>query len=389
MSLFNRPAWAKQQLSDDEDEGTQSNIFSHSHSYQDIVAEQEKRKKEKADRKKSKAERSTSDKREIKEELNLESTPKRRRITNEESEKLLKSVGLPARLDESDGEQPPVERTPVRKSPRKNNSGSTHTTKAPPSTAVIDLGGSSDEEIHDEFLTGAEASRAQPSVPVEEIQDESEDEFAELARKARQQRQQSNNRSSHKVNADSASPGVDSSGQTNHDRPPDPTIELLINSPLPNTNPLIVHRKLSQPTGAVRQAWCQKQGFTKEYTEGVFFVHRMRRVYDVTTCRSLGLDVDALGNVTMKGADGKEGVHKVLLQAVTEEAFQQMKEQKDKEAQTGHGEQVADDHGEHAAAPEKEEKLVRVILKAKGQSDFKLKVKPVRLSVSSPVRVTR
>lgn len=377
MSLFNRPAWAKQQLSSDKDKDQpEANIFSHSHSYQDIVAEQEKRKKEKAEKKKAKAERRSSGKREVKEEPTGEITPKRRRITGEESEKLLKRVGLPARLELSDDEGPAMEHTPRRRSPRKQGND-TQAGKSSAPAAVIDLGGSSEEDNHIDSETMPEASRTQAAETVEEVQDESEDEFAELARKARQQRQQSNNRSSHTPGVASPSPGVGSVNDHNHDRPPDPVIQLFITSPLPGTNPLIVHRKLSQSIGAIRQAWCQKQAFSKEFADRVFFIHRMRRVYDVTTCRSLGLEADQFGNVTMRGAEGREGVEKVLVEAVTDEIFQQMKEQKDKDAQSKAGMPVIEEQEDAAEEAAQKESTIRVTLKAKGQADFKLKVKPV------------
>ena len=376
MSLFNRPAWAKQQLSDDDEEDRpETNIFSHSHSYNDIVAEQEKRKKEKEERKKAKAERRTSGKREVKDEPNRETSPKRRRITSDESEKLLKSVGLPARLEGDEHDHSAEESAPMRRSPRKQKVGH------PPRRAdVIDLGGSSDEAEDGGIQTAPGVSRPNPAAPVDEVREDSDDEFAELARKARQQRQQTNNRSSHTPipGVASPSPGLGSSHNTNHNRPPDPTIQLLITSPLPGTNPLIVHRKLSQRTAEIRHAWCQKQGFSKEYAEGVFFVHRTRRVYDVTTCRSLGLNVDEFGNVTMRGAEGKEDVDKVHLEAVTEDVFQQMKEAKEREAQGQDGEAPAEgEMEENAPAAANQESLIRLVLKAKGQNDFKLKVKAV------------
>lgn len=380
MSLFKKPAWAQERLSDDDDEETsKTNLFSHSNSYGDIVAEQERRKREKAERKRAKAERRTSGKREVKDEPTDQNTPKRRRITSEESEKLLKSVGITARLEKDDFDEPVVDGTPVRRSPRKQRQ--TRQAGRPPSRAdVIDLGGSSDEAGDEAVQTIPGASRAEPAAPVENVpddSDDSDDEFAELARMARQQRLQTQNRSSHTPNPGGPSPrpGLGTSYNTNHDRPPDPTIQLLITSPLPGTNPLIVHRKLSQPTAAIRHAWCQKQGFSKEYAESVFFIHRMRRVYDVTTCRSLGLEADEFGHVTMRGAEGKEGVEKVHLEAVTEEVFKEMKENKEKEAQARSGDVPAVEENEGESA--QEESLIRLVLKAKGQSDFRLKVKSV------------
>jgi hypothetical protein len=57
----------------------------------------------------------------------------------------------------------------------------------------------------------------------------------------------------------------------------------------------------------------------------------MRKVYDVTTCKSLGLETDAEGNVTMKGAEGKEGCDQVALEAVTQDIYDKMLAEKDRE----------------------------------------------------------
>ena len=134
----------------------------------------------------------------------------------------------------------------------------------------------------------------------------------------------------------------------------------------------------------IRKAWCKKQGFPDEVFKDVFFIHRMRRIYDVTTCKSLGLSVDEFGNLTMRGAEGKEGVEKVHLEAVTEEIFQQIKNEKARDAKSRSGEGAREDSAEAGAANEddpdqqpKEQSLMRLTMKAKGREDFRIKVKPV------------
>ena len=399
MSLFNRPAWAKQQLSDDDNDNDKShtNIFSHSHAYNDIVADRERRKREQAERKKVKAERRNSKKKEVKEEPNRdrEHTPKRRRITTEDGDKLLKSIGLSAKPTQThrDAEdikydEPEPEHSPGRKSPRKPRDRDSAGPR--PTTETIEIGDSSDEDEVQVTQAGAadvgaRSSKA-PAQP-DPAQDDSDDEFAELARKARQQREQQKSRTPATI---SPSPGVGPSNaiQDKPPPPPDPTVELLVTSPLPGTNPLIVHRKLSQRIQEIRLAWCQKQGFPKEYSDSVFFIHRMRRVYDVTTCRSLGLEADQWGNIYMLGAEGKEGVEKVHLEAVTQEVFQEMKEAKAKESKVRSGE-LEPEKEEVTPAPEpvREGSHIRITMKAKGRPDFRLKVKPVRTALKVDVLV--
>lgn len=66
-------------------------------------------------------------------------------------------------------------------------------------------------------------------------------------------------------------------------------VQILITSKIPNTKPLIVRRKMNQPLKDVRLAWCNRQKFTKEMQESVFLTWKGKRLFDVTTCRSLGI----------------------------------------------------------------------------------------------------
>ena len=391
MSLFNRPTWAKSQTSELNE--SESNIFSHSdRSYREIVAETERKRKDREERKKVKEERRTSEKHKLKDEPSEDGLTKRRRITLEDGEALLNSVGLSSTIarrsdDEEDYPSSGLVEEPVRRSPRINrhvNRVSPRKAKKPSrSTEVIDVGDSDSgdvELLHSTQLPGADAT-----------EEESDEEFAELARRARLQRQQKERQDRDSgtpdVTAHSPSPGVgavDTGQRSLPTPPPDPIVQLFISSRIPNTNPLIVHRRLSQRLEEIRKAWCKKQNFSDEASNDVFFIHRMRRVYDVTTCKSLGLDVDAFGNLTMKGAEGKEGAEKVHLEAVTEDIFEQIKAEKAQESKRRSGELPPERSAAAGAADEedvnqqsKEESLIRLTLKAKGREDFKLKVKPV------------
>lgn len=388
MSLFKRPAWAKSPstIADDADE----DLFRHSErSYRDIVAEQERNKKDRIEKKKAKEERRSSGKREIEEEGKVEGSPKRRRITPEDGEKLLGSIGMGR--GGSDGEEDEFrpliieneEEGPVRRSPRTIRHVDVGSPQKPPRHApTIDLLEDDDggDENNEEVPAIIEAE------PVE-IAEDSDDEFAELARKARRERHQKEilDRKSHTpdLGAHAKSPlnGSLASHQTHQRSPPlDPVVQILIDSPIPDTNPLIVHRKLSQRLQEIRHVWCQKQGFSDAKTRDVFFIHRMRKVYDATTCRSLGLGVDVFGNIVMKGAEEREGADKVLLQAVTEKEFETMKAERELEAKRRRGEIPREYQEEQGGVEEEapqEEVKIRLVLKAKGRKDFKIIVKPV------------
>lgn len=398
MSLFNRPKWASSQIDSVDD--SESNLFSHSdRSFRDIVAEQERKKQAKLKKKKVKEERRASAKHKVKDDFVVESSSKRRRLSLEDDDEaevnpvhLSTEHNAPSNNANNDHIENDLGR--IRRSPRTNRrvdrvvyekpQKHEKSQKLASSTDVIELG---DSEGEDQGIANG-LSRLEPS----RVDNESDDEFAELARKARQRREQK------EKNVHSQTPDVEERPQSQsqgpeHLRarglptpPPDPTIQLFISSPIPDTTPLIVHRKLSQRIQEIRQAWCGKQGFSKEFTNEVFFIHRMRRVYDVTTCRSLGLETDADGNVVLKGAEGTEGVDRVHLVAVTDELFQQLKDEKARESQKRAGDpnseaQEATGGGsDPAETQQKEEQFVRLLLKAKGKPDFKLKVKPVSSS---------
>ncbi|KAK5109903.1 hypothetical protein LTR85_002033 [Meristemomyces frigidus] len=392
MSLFNRPAWAKTQ--DSEDDEPDEDLFSHSkRSFTEIVAEEQRKKKERVAKLKSKQERKerrSSGKR-IKDEDGKagSGSPKRRRIALEEGEDLLGSVGLtPTRVhgqrcDENGLEGEDDQDISRRRSPRfskvaNRDSPRFAVSRKAPSSAVIDLGGSDDEII-------MEASNPVPPEPIEE---ESDDEFAELARQARARRLKDEGAKKSRT-PDVQSPGrgqeAADTGRTGYPTPPlpDPPVKLFISSELLGAQPLIVYRKLSQRLKEIRQVWCSKQGFSEEYAKDIYLVHRMRRLYDVTTCKSLGLYVDKDGKIAMKGAEGQDDVDQVHLEAVTDESFAKMKLQRELEERRRQGLLGPEDDAEAGASKaqgEKEEVLIRILLKAKGnQEPFKLKVKPSTL----------
>jgi hypothetical protein len=63
----------------------------------------------------------------------------------------------------------------------------------------------------------------------------------------------------------------------------------VISSDIENTTPLLVHRKMSQGLKEVRLAWCNRQNLAPETHSSIYLTWKGRRLFDVTTCRSLGL----------------------------------------------------------------------------------------------------
>lgn len=69
---------------------------------------------------------------------------------------------------------------------------------------------------------------------------------------------------------------------------PEPVVELLIISSIPNTLPLVVRRKLTQIFKPVRLAWAARQKLTKQQADNIVLVWRSEiKIYDWQTCQSL------------------------------------------------------------------------------------------------------
>ena len=216
----------------------------------------------------------------------------------------------------------------------------------------------------------------------------SDDEFAELARKAREKARRK------RLEADISSPTPDPPPLRTHGndisriRPvheptppptaPDAVVSILITSRIIDTKPLIVNRRVSQPLKDVRVKWCQRQKFTPDTIATVFLTWRGKRLFDVTTCKSLGIGVDSNGNIVMKGQKDilGEEERQIHMEAMTEAILEEYQKMKRGEVE-GENNQGSGAHEEVAPAAETKEPQVRIILKAKGYTDFKLIVKPV------------
>nr|POE63357.1 hypothetical protein CFP56_04260 [Quercus suber] len=372
MALFKRPAWAKTHSSEEGPEAEDSFFKHSSRSYQEIVAEEHRKRKEKAEKQKAILERKTSGD-EQKENKERPRSPKRRRITLEEGADLLKSVGLgPVEISDDDGAEVlgSSSKLPVRRSPRINKT-----------VEKVGVVGNADDEDDDIFRSKPPAREPE----LEEEDEDSDEDIAKLKRRARELRRVRDEQRRNTPTPDvGARPGEPGPATTSIPPLLDPPIKLLISSRLPNTQPLIVFRKLSQRLKEIRDVWCMKQGLSETQTQDVFLIHNMKRIYDVTTCKSLGLDVDRDGIVTMRGAEGMDELDKVHLEAVTEELFTQMKEHKTREERERRGLLRAGEiHGlgvredQVVMKEPDEEQLVKIYLKAKNQEPYRLKVKPV------------
>ncbi|KAI9823236.1 MAG: hypothetical protein M1826_000249 [Phylliscum demangeonii] len=168
----------------------------------------------------------------------------------------------------------------------------------------------------------------------------------------------------------------------------DAKVNIFISSWIPNTKPLIIKRLESQNLREVRTTWCARQGFDSETTRSVFFTWRNKRLFDVTTCKSLGGGAGG-GGVTASLFPGDEKLaqedRRVDVEATTEAIFEAGRRARANggpsplRAPTDAPPVGGQDATTATTAAPVPEEQIRVILKAKGYEDFKLIVKPTTI----------
>lgn len=166
-----------------------------------------------------------------------------------------------------------------------------------------------------------------------------------------------------------------------------PVAQLLIQPEIPNANPLMVKVRIDNTIEKPLRAWCGKQGFSAEMIKSIFFTWKGTRLYDSTTIKTLGMQVDKNGNVFVDGDSSiydEVNLPKVVVQAWTDELFQQrMKEDaaaKKAAAENPPGLQER----EQTPEPVLQATKTRLLLKAKGRDEFRLSVNPVCQSSPQP-----
>lgn len=393
-SLFNKPAW-----SNPSNIGAADDLFHRSNqTYLQVAAEAEARRKRKAAR----------IQRERENENVVERRPGKRRCVSDDSDDDSHSSGSDERIDPPEEvhfsrPQVPAEnetgflvsRTSLtsKSSPRPlddiANERTPNEAHASLSSRAIDLedeaSGPQRGDLEDSDL---EVTELRVSRPVEDdgllLSDE---EFPELAKKAREKARRKRLEAESMPAAQTSIYATEGDSQSQrstglHEQtplcpPPDPVVQILITSPISDTEPLIVSRRISQRLKDVRLAWCARQPFTPEFTPTVFLTWRGNRLFDVTTCKSLGIAVGPDGDILLKGRRDIMGEEdrQIHMEALTEEILAERQKSKISVI----AENVEESEVEEVLADKKEkETQMRIILKARGFDDFKLIVKPVR-----------
>ena len=111
----------------------------------------------------------------------------------------------------------------------------------------------------------------------------------------------------------------------------------------------------------------------------IFLTWRGNKVFDVTTCKALGLTADGLGRLRING-EGFDEEGRIHLEAWTEEIFDEFKKQKAAERKRlvldpMEEEEEEEPKPEEISSKEEVQKF-RIILKSKDGTEFKIQVSP-------------
>jgi hypothetical protein len=173
-----------------------------------------------------------------------------------------------------------------------------------------------------------------------------------------------------------------------------PVAQLFVKPEIPAAKPLMVKVRIDSTLEQTRNAWCTKQGYSSDMSKSVFFTWKGTRVYDSTTIKRLGIQVDAKGNVSVEGDSNiydDVNLPKVYVEAWTDELFQKHKKEEAAEAaarKLAAAPPPVIEERELTPEPTPKVNKIRLIMKAKGKDDFKLFVNPVgHLSIMTKPRL--
>lgn len=361
---FKKAAWQTAPKTEAQD------LFSHAHEFNDIVAEEARRKSE------------AKKKSNIAHERKVDEGPgnKRRKVSIDQEEK-----ELHAELRSSPRGHRRAPLSPANHSTASDSlatrydsltKSSSSSVGAANKSEVVDLGSSDSEDEHDvsHFMSPSPLPIPIHSRPnnvrdsSEEVEEVDEPHIQALKAAARAK----------KAAAAKVGPGTSTLASVEAPRPQPPRpvaiVQLLIDSQIPGTKPLLVKVKSDTTLSRPKEAWCTRQGLDKSK---VFTTWKRNRIYDHTLIQRLGMQIEN-GYVTMKDDPtiyDEENLPKIHVEAWTDDVW---KEQKAIEAMEAAKAAVDIARAEEPERePEPEAKQVRLILRAKGQDDVKIKVRGV------------
>lgn len=366
-SFFKKPAWSNTESSQKADD----DIFRRTNdTYGDIVAANARRREEaklrKAEQKLQQEKEQEEERRRQEERAQLQKEEERQRATKRLRTSQDSFVSSSPQRGLEDTAKDVTEPTRTREGTKTRSSKS--------------FGGviSDDDSVSLSFqIDNAPIGTASRPLQKESSPVSEDDEFPELARLAREKAlrkmRESQTRTPDAQQRESSGARLsDSSLRPSQDRDTpsrkERHVEILLTSEIPGTSPLIVQRRISQGLRDVRLAWCGRQPFGEEMYDKIFLTWKGRRLFDVTTCKGLGLEQDQ-DNTLLEFETTNLKVH---MEAMTEELFEKAKLAK----ANGYSAGANGDEGNEEEVQEPEPQGSRIILKRPGAEDWKLIVKP-------------
>lgn len=313
-----------------DDEGDSSNIFSHSaRNFSAIAAERVRNQQLKREKKKQKDESVSPSK------TRIRARPNKRKSDDVEEQD---SKPLPRKRHESPSEEPfdieaairkqeqefqPLPTLSHREQGRAVGKENSHVHRQ---AGISNVDNIWEARSHDTSFasTATQDGNSVIVAPATQLQDSdeySDDEFAEVARQARmmqKQKVQSPQRSKQTNDFTNEVPSPAKADDPSKSVAMDPVVEIFVASDIPDTKPLRVRYQLRRPFKKLRLEWCTRQGIPEDERSAIFLTYRLRRIYDVSNCESLGFYEDGEGVVALRGAEGKRGVEKIHLEATDE-----------------------------------------------------------------------
>ncbi|KAF2854791.1 hypothetical protein T440DRAFT_464930 [Plenodomus tracheiphilus IPT5] len=366
-SLFKRAAWQDAAKKENED------IFSHASEFKDIVAEQNRRRDEA-----KKAEEAEAKQR--KPSVPRESKSKRRRVSTEDSKPILPNSqpGSPSTTNKTT--RTARRRTPLSPSfyVASESLTSLEDSFCRKESIIIDSSDDDDEgAAHTTYtpwqgdakqnlaVRSSKRSAVDDDDEIEEVLDPT---LVALQARAHQRALERT------VSAGTPAPDGESTRV--------PIAQLFIQPEIPDAKPLMVKVRVDSTIEKPRKAWCERQQYTPQMTRGIFFTWKGTRLYDSTTIRRLGIQIDKHGNVSVDGDTNlydEVNVPKIHVEAWTEDLFLQRKREDAADVaakKTAAEAPLEAEQRTPTPEPEPVVSRVRLVLKVKGKDDFRLTVKP-------------
>jgi hypothetical protein len=341
-SFFNKPAWAKT-----DDEPSAPEFYRRSHqTYKDILkANKEQRREDAAKSALKPAVESTK--------VPVRSS-KRRRISDQDDE--------------------PIEDA-TEENENKSNASSPPVKQSDKSISIeYDESRRHSEDVNDEVALERELSAAEnqrtPSPEVQVLEEPPRFQESLLRRQPtlspEKDKSTLSSRDERPANAGKAKATHDTQEDTERkaDKKAEVVVEILVTSEIENTKPLIVRRLMSQRFRDIRLTWCARQGFDQKMTDSVYLTWNKRRLFDVTTCKSL--DISSLSSLStdLDFEDESYDVLRIHVEAVTDEFLKSRAEAEKLALAPPTPSQIVDSESFH------------IVLKSPGHGDLRVKVLP-------------